>query len=241
MTEKDLEKKWEENSETSSENISFIEPQESKDIEVDIGNEEVFDDDSEIGSLLTSEKYEIPKDESTFVDTGEGKIIKKEDMAPFEIIKLIAKENGVEIKDPKKNCNHCYGRGYEAFDSKTKMPVPCRCLFRGRNHEQDALYDSNKLNKSFSRIEKRRMAKNLRKHFKIQRNILKRKQENGLPIETEEKEVNNREINKILKEYIKLNSLKDTAKSLGKTLTFIKKIVKDNREKLENLKKKAEK
>jgi hypothetical protein len=31
---------------------------------------------------------------------------------------------------PKKNCNHCYGRGYEGKDVNTGHYVPCRCLSR---------------------------------------------------------------------------------------------------------------
>ena len=29
---------------------------------------------------------------------------------------------------PKRNCNHCYGRGYFGIDIKSTFYIPCRCI-----------------------------------------------------------------------------------------------------------------
>jgi len=31
-------------------------------------------------------------------------------------------------KAPKSNCKKCYGRGYEAFDTKNQVYAPCKCV-----------------------------------------------------------------------------------------------------------------
>jgi len=197
---------------------------------------ESFEDDYDSSGLLTGQKYDIPDSADAFVDTGEGKVINKEDLTPFEMIKAIAKQNNSEIEDPDKSCRHCYGRGYEGLDTKTKMPVPCRCLFRGRDEEADNLYEQNKMNRPISRGQKRRMAAMLRKHFKNQKRILKERSDEGKPINLDEEpqteEISNKEVNQILKRYIKLKSFKKTAVSLDLTLTKTKKVIKENQEKL---------
>lgn len=206
---------------------------------------ENFDDEYESGGLFTGAKYDTPDDADAFVETGEGKIIKREDMTPFEIIKSIAKENGTELKDPKKDCKYCYERGYEGFETITKMPVPCRCLFRGKTEkekEAEGVYDSGRINGRITRRQRRAMARMLKKNFEIQRKIEKRRKERGTDSNTVElKEPSARHINKVLREYIKRESLKDTATSLNLTLTETKKIVKGNKEKLEKLKVKGNK
>lgn len=206
---------------------------------------ENFDDEYESTGLFTDAKYDIPDDADAFVETGEGKIIKKEDMTPFEIIKSIAKENGTELKEPKESCNKCYGRGYEGFETITKMPIPCRCLFRGKtDKEKDAenVYNSGKINGKITRRQKRSIARILKKNLKIQRKIEKRSKKKGNDVNTVElKEPSARYINKVLREYIKRKSLKDTAISLNLTLTETKKIIKGNKEKLEKLKVKGNK
>lgn len=199
---------------------------------------ENFDDEYESGSLFTDAKYDVPDDADAFVETGEGKIIKREDMNPFEMIKAIAKENGTEIKDPRKSCKYCYERGYEGIDSKTKMPIPCRCLFRGKTEKQknqEGLYDSGRMNGRITRRQRRAMARMLKKNYKIQRKILKDRKEKGVDENAEPKEPSARLVNKVLREYIKQESLKKTATSLELTLTETKKIVKGNKEKLEKL------
>jgi hypothetical protein len=88
------------------------------------------------------------------------------------------------------------------------------------------------------------MAKFLRAAFRKDRKNAEKRLKAGQPILDSNKEVeepSNREINKVLKEYTKKKSLKQTASSLSMTLTAVKKIVKENREKLEKIQKKETK
>jgi hypothetical protein len=192
---------------------------------------EVFEEHEEItGGLLTNQQYEIPEDADAFVDTEKGKIIKKEDMAPFDIIKTVAQQNGLSIPSPKKNCKHCHGRGYEGKDSKTQMPIPCRCLFRERE-DSDKIQQLMEFGKSHSRDKKRRFIREFKKDILKQAKANIKHQNNPKPKELEESDIDN-----ILKEYIKLSSLKQTAISVGLSLTQTKKVIKENKEKLEEMK-----
>ena len=203
---------------------------------------ESFDDEYESGEgLLTGNQYDIPDSADTFVDTTDGKVINKEDLTPFDMIKAIAKENGTELKKPANGCKHCYGRGFEGLETLTKMPIPCRCLFRGRNDESDEMYDSQKMNKKISRAQKRRMAMALRKHFEMQRKVMKRRLAEGKSFTSEDEEESkptNQLVNKVLKEYLKQKSLKKTSIAMKMTLTETKKIIKENKSKLEKIEKK---
>ncbi|MFW6173269.1 MAG: hypothetical protein ACOC5T_05940, partial [Elusimicrobiota bacterium] len=201
---------------------SAIIEEEQNNMFMDDFEDEEDDTYNDTEGLLTDEKYDVLDDADAFVDTESGKVIKRENMTPWEIIKSIAKENGVDIRDPDKSCKHCYGRGYEGIEVETKMPHPCRCLYRGRNEdekESESLYDSNKLNRKFSRNQRRQMAKYIKSQFRKEKRENARRKKNGLPEikenQEEKKEMSNRQINKILREYIKKESFKKTASSLG--------------------------
>jgi len=211
-------------------------------IEDDSNIENNFDDNYDDVGLLTGEQYDIPDDADAFIDTGDGNVIKKEDLTPLAIIKTIAKENGTKIKDPSRGCKHCYERGYEGMDSVTKMPVPCRCLFRGKSKnekESEGLYDASQMNQKISRDQKRRMLKAMKQSLKRQRKVIKNRKDEERVVLEEPKKTSNQKVNKVLKEYIKLNSLKKTSISLKMTLTETKKIVKENKSKLEKMLKKG--
>jgi len=199
--------------------------------EVSMYQPESFDDEFESSGLLTDSKYEVPETSESFIDTGEGKIINKDEMTPFQIIKSLAQQNNQEVKDPKKNCKYCHERGYEGLDAKTKMPIPCRCLFRGKSENEkmeESLYDSEKNQHRISREQKRRMSKFFTKQMKLIKKVSKE----------EEKEVTNAFINKLLKKYIQIESIKKTADFFNITETKTKKIIKENKVKLEKLKNK---
>lgn len=241
MTKKELEEQ-EENFINTVDETSDI-----NDVENNMFISEDFDEEFDSTGILTGEQYDLPTDADSFVDTDTGEVIKREDMTPWQIIKAIAKQNGTILQDPLKGCHHCYGRGYEGIDAHTKMPFPCRCLFRGKTDkekEAENLYDQGRMTKTFSRDQKRRMKKALKNQFRQMRKSELRRIKNGLPpvMTEEQREKNkpdNREINKILKEYIKLDSLKKTAKSLDVTLSRVKNVVKNNKAKLEKMKKKG--
>lgn len=93
-----------------------------------IEDEEFFDEEYEDDDLVGG-NYEAPEDKDSFIDTGDGRVIDKKDLTPFEIIKAIAKQTGNKIRDPKPSCKHCYGRGWIGKDYKTQMPIPCNCIY----------------------------------------------------------------------------------------------------------------
>ena len=211
--------------------------------------DEYDDDFVEDEGILTGEQYDVPEDVDGFVDADTGEILKREDMTPWQIIKAIAKQNNVQIRNPAKGCNHCYEKGYEGLDHSTKMPVPCRCLFRGKTEKEkqvEAYYDASKMTKKISREQKRKMSKFIKSAFRKERREQAKRIKAGIPIHTEndggeEIEIPAVEVNKILKEYIKQDSLKKTASSLNCTLTKVKKVIKTNRTKLEKLRTKGTK
>jgi len=182
------------------------------------------------GSLLTNSRYDIPDNADTFVDTKDGSVVKKEDMTPFQIIKAIAQQNSLSIKDPSKSCKNCYGRGYESIDSATKMPIPCRCLFRGKTDQEkmaEAMYDSKKNNGRISRQQKRKMRKLLLNNYKLQKKFMLNN--HNKPIEEKTEEENNMEIDLVLTKYQELKSFKKTAIALNMTKTKVEKIIKESK------------
>ena len=86
---------------------------------------------------LEKASYNLPEDEEIFVDEQDGSIKLDKDLSPFEKIQVVAKKNKVKINDPKKNCKHCYGRGYIGFDiNKENYPVPCTCIYPSETRQQ---------------------------------------------------------------------------------------------------------
>ena len=113
--------------------------------------------------------YELPTEKQAFVDTagGDVKVVDKKDITPFQTIKMLAKEMKTEIKEPLKNCKKCYGRGYEGFDFKTRAPIPCRCIFRGKSENEKEVnneYDNKRINGPvINRTQRRKLEKAFRK------------------------------------------------------------------------------
>jgi len=207
-------------------------PQESHIIENDSS-----DDEFESGEgLLTGSNYDVPDNVDKFVDTKDGTVVDKKDLTPFQMIKAIAKQNNHTIKDPSKGCKKCHGRGYEGIDSETNMPIPCRCLFRGKSakeKEADNMYDAKNNPGKIGRNQKRRMQQILLKQFRLQKNLIKKitdKKEDDPVEQTDEQKAY---IDNIVKIYEEVKSFKKASKKLNITLTELKKVVKESRSKSE--------
>jgi len=103
----------------------------------DVGEgEEEETEEVEDGRLLTGQKYEAPEDQDKFVDTTKGELIDKSKLTDFDVIKAVAKQTNTEIKNPRTSCKHCYGRGYIGWDSVTKAPIPCNCIYPPKTPDQ---------------------------------------------------------------------------------------------------------
>lgn len=62
----------------------------------------------------------------------EREMSEEEKHDPARIAKLIrdaAKQQGIMLKGPDRHCKRCHGRGWIGIDSKTGMPLCCRCIF----------------------------------------------------------------------------------------------------------------
>lgn len=93
-------------------------------------------------------KYELPPQEEVVV-SNKGEVLDKKNLTPFQIIKLVAAQNQIEINDPNPSCKHCYGRGYLGVEHLTKKPVPCSCVFPEQSLNQkvnDKIVDAKFLN-----------------------------------------------------------------------------------------------
>jgi hypothetical protein len=232
-----MEEKVEQNNEVKEESIpseTVITPTETSIIET-----ESVDDDFKSGEgLLTDSKYDIPDIADKFVDTKDGTVIDKTNLTPFQMIKAIAKQNNITIQEPSKGCKKCYGRGHEGLDKETKMPIPCRCLFRGQSKiekEAGIMYDMRNNPGKPTRFQKRKMTKALYKQFKIQRRIINQQKMNPKLEKVEFTEDQKKAyVENILKTYNETKSLKKAANCLNITLTELKKVVKESRTKTES-------
>lgn len=79
----------------------------------------------------TSEQYRKTEidEEQMFLNPDTGMMVKRTELPPFEQIKVTSKSIGQQINDPKKNCKHCYGRGYTGL-KPDGQPIPCDCIFK---------------------------------------------------------------------------------------------------------------
>jgi len=189
------------------------------------------DDEFESGEgLLTGAKYEAPDNADKFVNTQDGTVVDKKDLTPFQMIKAIAKQNNHPIQNPSPGCKKCYGRGYEGFDSATKMPIPCRCLFRGKSNDEKAnnmMYDMKNNPGKISRGQKRRMQQLLLNRFRTQKKLIRKITDNAEvePVEQTD-EQKKAYIDNIVKTYEEVKSFKKASKILNITLTELKKVIK---------------
>jgi len=82
-------------------------------------------------------------------------------MEPLEQIRYAAKKFGSDIKDPDKNCNYCYGRGYTG-KRKSGEPIACKCIYPEMNEATKFAYDQRQ-QVPRNRRERRYMLKNVSK------------------------------------------------------------------------------
>lgn len=98
----------------------FVEVEDVPIQEYDFENESLVVDDAQ---------YKEVKENKILVDTESKEIIDISKMSMFEIICHEAKQRNIPVKNPKKNCNKCYERGYIGTDKDSGAPVPCKCIF----------------------------------------------------------------------------------------------------------------
>ena len=98
--------------------IDELEPEE--DLELDESTDSEFDE--------FNKSYKIDK-QTAYVDEEKGEVVDRADLTPWEMIESLAKQMGTNLKEPKKSCKSCYGRGYIGIHVDTNTPIPCLCIF----------------------------------------------------------------------------------------------------------------
>ncbi|MFW6272862.1 MAG: hypothetical protein ACOC2U_03685 [bacterium] len=107
-----------------------------------------------------TDEYELEEQESLVV-SKDGEVVNEKTLTPYEKIRAIAEQSGIEIKNPRSGCKHCYGRGYVGFKVGTEEPIPCSCIY---TNEQRINGTNSRYN--YNRKEKRRLAKKMKKQLK---------------------------------------------------------------------------
>jgi len=75
-----------------------------------------------------NKKYKIDK-KMAYIDEEKGEVVDRSNLTPWEMIQSLSREMGANLKDPKKGCRSCHGRGYIGIHADTHTPIPCLCLF----------------------------------------------------------------------------------------------------------------
>jgi len=126
--------------------------------------------------------YKTPKVQDAYIDPTKGAVVDKKNISPFEIIKAIADQTNTKIKEPRKGCKHCYGRGYTSKDAKTEMPIPCSCIYPTKTPSEkaaDSMYDDKRINGEINHDQKRRLKKFLMAEQKKMNKIKKNRELRG--------------------------------------------------------------
>lgn len=110
------------------------------DITEEEGDDVIDTSEGEVGNLplpeVREEELELPDDGKKF-----------DDLTHYEKIKMASQSHGVTVKEPKKDCKSCYGRGYISTRTVSTpvvgtsglptgeintqiLPNPCKCMFK---------------------------------------------------------------------------------------------------------------
>lgn len=140
----------------------------------DVGEEEEEEtEEVEDGRLFTGQNYQAPADVDKFVDTSKGELVDKSKLTEFDVIKAVAKQTGTEIRNPRSGCKHCYGRGWIGKDYKTGAPVPCRCIYPPKTHDQK-MQEAHTDQKNAPMVFNKKTFKQLKKLIKSEKKLIRK-------------------------------------------------------------------
>jgi hypothetical protein len=108
------------------------------------------------------EEYgEVKNEEVELTSEQEETVL--EGLSPLERIQHAAKKFNVPIREPKKSCKHCHGRGYTGFKSGPKKePVPCKCIYPKMNAMTELAFE-NRNQYAINRKQRRQYEKIMRR------------------------------------------------------------------------------
>lgn len=124
------------------------------------------------------EDYDLPDNRDQFVDVTKGEVVDRDSIPVIEVIKAVAKKIGCEVCDPLPGHRACQGgRGYVGLDSKTKAPIPCKCIFRKNKNPEQAYHNmmAESAYGGWNREKRRKIFKEMKRRKKLE----KRKNNNG--------------------------------------------------------------
>jgi hypothetical protein len=122
-------------------------------------NEENYNiKDEENNEVVT---YTIPQSETVFVNPDTHEVIDNVSLTPMQKIRQACKMSNIEISEPYKGCNSCYGQGYTSVMVSNGRPIVCKCLFRHLpKTERDNQYSMLGSLRTYNRKERRAMERN---------------------------------------------------------------------------------
>lgn len=92
-----------------------------------MNNEMQFEEEQEFGEVIgvnTGSPKQL-KEASIDINPVTGERV---ELNALEKIKFASEKFGIKLNDVDKDCKKCYGRGYTGIESKTGVPVPCKCI-----------------------------------------------------------------------------------------------------------------
>jgi ArsR family metal-binding transcriptional regulator len=122
---------------------------------------------------------DIEIDSSEFRVGQNNELLSKENidetgLSHLDKIKLAGSASEIELRDPKKNCSKCGGRGYTGFRSVrgmpfgTGQPIVCKCMFVKDDkatvaEQREALHGGGIIRPKLNREQRRKMQKRIGK------------------------------------------------------------------------------
>ena len=92
--------------------------------------------DNEENEIFDTGAYQAPAASKAVIDTTKNEVRNLRELTPFEQFEVASKEHNIPVQKPKKNCKKCYERGYIGFETGTKVPIPCDCIFPKKTLEE---------------------------------------------------------------------------------------------------------
>lgn len=111
----------------------------------------------------TNEGYLIPDDDENVISVKNDQVIDTEkfiNLHPLKKLQMVSEQLGIVMKEPISNCKSCYGLGYVSIESKTKIPIPCKCIYDKKDHNK--LYSGKVL---LNRQKKRKLERSERRNI----------------------------------------------------------------------------
>lgn len=72
---------------------------------------------------------------------------------PMDIFRMMAKERGITLREPKSTCPRCHGTGCCGRKAVTHEPIPCHCIIPVQNEDGVQMQYSYNMNRAQRRAQ----------------------------------------------------------------------------------------